>query len=93
MLTFERVTLKANFIPKQGQKVYLVLRMLRFSEEMQSKISTRIKSFLFCVILLQKLKKKILKSKKHNFTISEVALIFFNVLKITVNHILFNVIL
>lgn len=77
MLTFERVTLKANFIPKQGQKVYLVLRMLRFSEEMQSKISTRIKSFLFCAILLQKLKKiKNFKSKKHNFTISEVALIF-----------------
>lgn len=78
MLTFERVTLKANFIPKQGQKVYLVLRMLRFSEEMQSKISTRIKKFLFCVILLQKFffKKLFLKSKKHNFIISEVALIF-----------------
>lgn len=77
MLTFERVTLKANFIPKQGQKVYLVLRMLRFSEEMQSKISTRIKKKLFCVILLQKFfKKTFLKSKKHNFTISEVALIF-----------------
>lgn len=58
------VTLKANFIPKQVQKVYLVLRMLRFSEEMQSKISTSIKSFLLYDILFQKLKKKkILKQK------------------------------
>lgn len=78
MLTFERVTLKANFIPKQGQKVYLVLRMLRFSEEMQSKISTRIKKNLFCVILLQKFFKKnfFKKQKAYIFTISEVALIF-----------------
>lgn len=77
MLTFERVTLKANFIPKQGQKVYLVLRMLRFSEEMQSKISTRIKSFfILCYFITRVKKKKIFKSKKHNFTISEVALIF-----------------